>query len=71
MKFILDLLKLLLVILPLIGKMLHTNYKRKHIDEKDVNEEDNALFFEQEEKSNNLANNDSIANNRDISNSEI
>lgn len=70
MKFILDLLKLLLVILPLIGKMLHTNYKRKHIDEKDVNEEDNALF-EQEEKSNNLANNDSIANNRDISNSEI
>ena len=70
MKFILDLLKLLLVILPLIGKMLHTNYKRKHIDEKDVNEEDNALF-EQEEKSNNLANNDSIANNRDISNSDI
>lgn len=70
MKFILDLLKLLLVILPLIGKMLHTNYKRKHIVEKDVNEEDNALF-EQEEKSNNLDNNDSIANNRDISNSEI
>lgn len=70
MKFILDLLKLLLVILPLIGKMLHTNYKRKHIDEKDVTEEDNELF-EQEEKSNNLANNDSIANNRDISNSEI
>lgn len=70
MKFILDLLKLLLVILPLIGKMLHTNYKRKHIDEKDVNEEDNALF-EQEEKSNNLVNNDSIANNRDLSNSEI
>lgn len=70
MKFVVDLLKLLLVILPLIGKMLHTNYKRKHIDEKDVNEEDNALF-EQEEKSNNLANNDSIANNRDISNSEI
>lgn len=70
MKFILDLLKLLLVILPLVGKMLHTNYKRKHIDEKDVTEEDNALF-EQEEKSNNIANNDSIANNRDISNSEI
>ena len=44
MKFVLDLLKLLLVILPLIGKMLHTNYKRKHIDEKDVTEEDNALF---------------------------
>lgn len=70
MKFLVDLLKLLLVILPLIGKMLHTNYKRKHIDEKDVTEEDNSLF-EQEEKSNNLANNDSIANNRDISNSEI
>ena len=70
MKFILDLLKLLLVILPLIGKMLHTNYKRKHIDEKDITEEDNELFTEKE-TSNNPTPNDTIENSSNIPHTEI
>ena len=70
MKFVVDLLKLLVVILPLVGKMLESNYKKRHVNDKDINDEDNSLF-EEKETSNNPTHNDSIANNRDISNSEI
>lgn len=70
MKFIIDLLKLLLVILPLVGKMLHTNYKRKNIDEKDIFEEDNALF-EEKETPDNSDDNNNTSDNSNISNPEI
>ena len=70
MKFILDLLKLLLVILPLVGKMLHTNYKRKHIDEEDITNEDNALF-EEEKTHNNSDDNNNTSDNSNISNSTL
>lgn len=70
MKFLVDLLKLIAVILPLVGKMLESNYKKKHVNEKDITEEDNELFTEKE-TSNNPNNNDTIENNSNIPNTEI
>lgn len=70
MKFVVDLLKLIAVILPLVGKVLESNYKRKHVNEKDITEEDNELFTEKE-KSNNPNPNDSTANSSNLSNTEI
>lgn len=70
MKFVVDLLKLLVVILPLVGKMLESNYKKKHVNEKDIIDEDN-LLFEEKKKSNNLNPNDSTTNSSNLSNSEI
>lgn len=70
MKFVVDLLKLIAVILPLVGKMLESNYKKKHVNEKDITEEDNELFTEKE-TSNNLTPNDTIENNSNIPHSEI
>lgn len=70
MKFVVDLLKLIAVILPLVGKVLESNYKRKHVNEKDITEEDNELFKEKE-TSNNPNPNDSVADNSNLSNSEI
>ena len=70
MKFVVDLLKLIAVILPLVGKVLESNYKRKHVNEKDITEEDNELFTEKE-TSNNPNPNDSVADNSNLSNSEI
>ena len=70
MKFVVDLLKLLVVILPLVGKMLESNYKKRNVNEKDITEEDNELFKEKE-TSNNPTNNDTIENNSNISNTEI
>lgn len=70
MKFVVDLLKLIAVILPLVGKVLESNYKRKHVNEKDITEEDNELFTEKE-TSNNPNPNDSVADSSNLSNSEI
>ena len=70
MKFVVDLLKLIAVILPLVGKMLESNYKKRHVNEKDITEEDNALF-EEKETSNNPTPNDTIENNSNIPNTEI
>lgn len=70
MKFVVDLLKLIAVILPLVGKVLESNYKRKHVNEKDITEEDKELFKEKE-TSNNPNPNDSVADNSNLSNSEI
>ena len=70
MKFVVDLLKLLVVILPLVGKMLESNYKKKHVNEKDITEEDNSLF-EEKETSNNPTLNDTIENNSNIPHTEI
>lgn len=70
MKFIVDLLKLLVVILPLVGKMLESNYKKKHVNEKDIFEEDYELFKEKE-TSNNPNPNDTIENNSNIPHTEI
>lgn len=66
MKFVVDLLKLLVVILPLVGKMLESNYKKKHVNEEDISKEDNALF--EEEEANNTSNfNDSTSDNSNLS----
>lgn len=66
MKFVVDLLKLIAVILPLVGKMLESNYKKKHVNEEDIAKEDNALFEETE--TNNTPNtDDSTKNNSDLS----
>lgn len=70
MKFVVDLLKLLVVILPLVGKMLESNYKKRHVNEKDINDEDNSLF-EEKETFNNPTPNDSTTNSSNLSNSEI
>lgn len=70
MKFVVDLLKLIAVILPLVGKMLESNYKKKHVNEKDITEEDNELFTEKE-TSNNPNTNDTIENNSNIPHTEI
>ena len=70
MKFVVDLLKLIAVILPLVGKMLESNYKKRNVNEKDITEEDNELFTEKE-TSNNPNNNDTIENNSNIPNTEI
>lgn len=70
MKFVVDLLKLLVVILPLVGKMLESNYKKRHVNEKDITEEDNELFTEKE-TSNNPTPNDTIENNSNIPHTEI
>lgn len=70
MKFVVDLLKLLVVILPLFGKMLESNYKKRHVNEKDITDEDNSLF-EEKETSNNPTSNDSTTNSSNLSNSEI
>lgn len=70
MKFVVDLLKLIAVILPLVGKMLESNYKKKHVNEKDITEEDNELFTEKE-TSNNPNPNDTIENNSNIPHTEI
>lgn len=70
MKFVVDLLKLIAVILPLVGKMLESNYKKKHVNEKDIFEEDNELFTEKE-TSNNPNPNDTIENNSNIPHTEI
>lgn len=70
MKFVVDLLKLIVVILPLVGKMLESNYKKKHVNEKDISEEDNELFTEKE-TSNNPNPNDTIENNSNIPYTEI
>lgn len=70
MKFVVDLLKLLVVILPLVGKMLESNYKKRHVDEKDITDEDKSLF-EEKEISNNPTPNDTIENNSNIPDTEI
>ena len=70
MKFVVDLLKLIAVILPLVGKMLESNYKKKHLNEKDVLDEDKSLF-EEKETPNNPNSNDTIENSSNIPNSEI
>ena len=70
MKFVVDLLKLIAVILPLVGKMLESNYKKKHVNEKDIIDEDKSLF-EEKETSNNPTPNDTIENNSNIPHSEI
>lgn len=70
MKFVVDLLKLIAVVLPLVGKMLESNYKKKHVNEKDITEEDNELFTEKE-TSNNPNTNDTIENNSNIPHTEI
>nr|DAD89959.1 MAG TPA: hypothetical protein [Microviridae sp. ctRQq14] len=70
MKFVVDLLKLIAVILPLVGKMLESNYKKRNVNEKDITEEDNELFTEKE-TSNNPNNNDTIENNSNIPHTEI
>ena len=70
MKFVVDLLKLIAVILPLVGKMLESNYKKKHVNEEDIAKEDNALFEEKE--TNNTPNpNDSIKDNSDLPHTEV
>ena len=70
MKFVVDLLKLIAVILPLVGKMLESNYKKKHVNEEDVSKEDNALF--EEEKANNTSNSDDNAeNSSNLSHTEV
>lgn len=70
MKFVVDLLKLLVVILPLVGKMLESNYKKRNVNEKDITEEDNELFTEKE-TSNNPTPNDTIENNSNLPHTEI
>lgn len=70
MKFVVDLLKLIAVILPLVGKMLESNYKKKHVNEEDIAKEDNALFEETE--TNNTPNtDDSTKNNSDLPHTEV
>ena len=70
MKFVVDLLKLLVVILPLVGKMLESNYKKRNVNEKDITEEDNDLFTEKE-TSDNPNHNDTIENNSNLPHTEI
>ena len=70
MKFVVDLLKLIAVILPLVGKMLESNYKKKHVNEEDITAEDKELFTEKE-TSNSSNPNDTIENNSNISHTEI
>ena len=70
MKFVVDLLKLLVVILPLVGKMLESNYKKKNVNEEDIAKEDSALFEEKE--TNNTPNtDDSTKNTSDLSHTEV
>lgn len=70
MKFVVDLLKLIAVILPLVGKMLESNYKKKHVNEEDIAKEDSALFEEKE--TNNTPNiDDSTKNTSDLPHTEV
>lgn len=68
MKFVVDLLKLLAVVLPLVGDLIKDHSKKKNVKPEDVKKEDEAILSKEEEL-NSVA--DSIDNNSVKDNSNI